>query len=74
MNDYLKNQLVKGEHYKKKFVDQRDDSPQVEVLKMEIEYLHEINREKELQIEIYKRNLKKHQRTSSQLTTIASKI
>lgn len=50
MNDYLKNQLVKENKYQQRYSLKNERDPAVEMLKMEIEYLQLINREKDLQI------------------------
>jgi FtsZ-binding cell division protein ZapB len=44
MNDYLKNQLVQGEAWSKKYSSKVSTNPEIEILKMEINYLHESNR------------------------------
>lgn len=44
MNDYLKNQLVRQEAYATKYKDGLN--PETDYMRMEIEYLQEVNREK----------------------------
>lgn len=66
MNDYLKNQLVRQEAYATKYKDGLN--PETDYLRMEIEYLQEVNREKELQIQLYEKKFKKHERHNTQTT------
>lgn len=70
MNDYLKNQLVKQDQYASKYRDGLN--PETDILKMEIEYLQEVNREKELKIQLYEKRLKKHERNLTQSSYINS--
>jgi hypothetical protein len=65
MNDYLKNQLVRQDTFANKYKDGLN--PESDYLKMEIEYLQEVNREKELQIQLYEKKFKKHERNNTQI-------
>jgi len=47
MNEYLKNQLVQGDHFGRK-EDRKNEREEKEIkmLRVEVEYLRELNREK----------------------------
>lgn len=72
MNDYLKNQLVRQDAYANKYKDGLN--PESDYLKMEIEYLQEVNREKELQIKLYEKKLKRHERQPTQSSCFNSEL
>lgn len=72
MNDYLKNQLVKQEAFSSKYKDGLN--PENDYLRMEIEYLQEVNREKELQIQLYEKKLRKHERHPTQTSCFNSEL
>ncbi len=50
MNDYLKNQLIKQDNYQAK--EPAHNQSEIELLKMEIEYLREVNRQKDLELQL----------------------
>ena len=49
MNDYLKNQLVERERYETQR-NYNGNNPEVQLMRMEIEYLKEMNKDKELEL------------------------
>lgn len=65
MNDYLKNQLIKQDTFQSKAPS--SSHSETELLKMEIEYLREVNRQKDLEMQLQAKE-KKHERIKSQYT------
>jgi hypothetical protein len=68
MNDYLKNQLVRKEESQAVPRQQAHRDTDSEVLKMEIEYLREIGRQKELELQLHQRKSRRHERIETQLS------
>ena len=69
MNDYLKNQLVSKNHYDQK-VNQMGHSFELNLVRMEIEYLKELNRDKELEL---KRSMYLAEKAPKMATSTAKK-
>jgi thioesterase domain-containing protein len=68
MNDYLKNQLGQGEHFGRRELSRNErEEREVKMLRVEVEYLKELNREKELEIEFLRQ---KERRKKSLFTEV----